>query len=281
MHEVQLPQGTIRYRDAGNGDPLVFIHGIVVNGDIWRNVVPRLERDVRCVVPDWPLGSHSAPMSPDADFSLPALGRLVVDFLDAIGVRSATLIGLDSGGAIAQQVAVDHPDRVDRLVMVSCEIYDRFLPPLFKPLELAARVPGSLALVANLLRPRFAQRLPMAYGWSIKSGLPERAIMDSYLRPGRESKAARRDLRKFLLAVDKRYTIEAAEKLKAFGKPILLAWAEQDKLFPLEYPQRFEREVPTACLQVIPDSYTFVPEDQPEELAAAIASFVREPVPVG
>jgi pimeloyl-ACP methyl ester carboxylesterase len=281
MNEVHLPQGTIRYREEGSGDPLVFIHGIVVNGDIWRDVVPRLKRNCRCIVPDWPLGSHTAPMSPDADFSLPGLAQLVVDFMDALDLDTATLIGLDSGGAIAQQVAVDHPGRVARLVMVSCEIYDRFLPPLFKPLELAARVPGSLALISNLLRPRWAQKLPMAYGWSIKSGLPEREIMDSYLRPGRESKAARRDLRKFLLAVDKRYTIEAAEKLKDFGKPILLAWAEEDKLFPLEYPRRFAAEVPTARLEVIPDSYTFVPEDQPERLAAAIATFVREPIAVG
>ena len=280
MNEVHLPAGTIRYRDEGSGDPLLFIHGIVVNGDIWRDVVPRLTRGCRCIAPDWPLGSHTAPMAADADFSLPGLARLVVDFMDALGLDDATLVGLDSGGAIAQQVAVDHPDRVARLVMVSCEIYDRFLPPLFKPLELAARVPGSLALIANLLRPRAAQKLPMAYGWSIKSGLPNRAIMDSYLRPGRVSKATRRDLRKFLLAVDKRYTIAAAEKLRQFGKPILLAWAEQDKLFPLEYPRLFAREVPTARLEVIPDSYTFVPEDQPEELAALIAAFVREPVAV-
>src|SRR4051812_3062182 len=110
--EVHLRHGTIRYRDEGTGEALVFIHGIVVNGDIWRNVVPRLSKDVRCVVPDWPLGSHSVPMSPHADFSLPGLAELVLDFMDALELETATLVGLDSGGAIAQAVAARAPERV-------------------------------------------------------------------------------------------------------------------------------------------------------------------------
>lgn len=274
--EVQLPQGTIRYTERGAGEPLLFIHGIVVNGDIWRKVVPGLAADFRCIVPDWPLGSHSLPMNDDADFSLPGLAQLVVDFMDALGLPSATLVGLDSGGAIAQVLAAEHPERVDRLVLVSCELYDRFLPPIFKPLEKAAAIPGSLWLVAQLLRPRFAQKLPMAYGWSIKGEFPDRVTMDSYLRPGRESGGVRRDLRRFLRAVDPRYTLDAAERLRGFTKPVLLAWAAQDRLFPLDLPRRFAAALPEARLELIPDSYTFVPEDQPALLAAAIASFAAE-----
>ena len=277
MHEARLPQGTIRYREEGTGEPLLFLHGIVVNGDIWRNVVPRLSGEFRCIVPDWPLGSHSVPMAPDADFSLPGLARLTLDFMDSVGLERATLIGLDTGGAVAQVVAADEPGRVERLVLVGCELYERFLPPLFKPLQLAARVPGSLWLVSQLLRPRFAQRLPMAYGWSIKSGLPDRATMDSYLRPGRESAGVRRDLRKFLLAVDPRFTLDAARRLERYERPVLLAWGDEDKLFPRDYPRRFAAALPNARLEVIPGSYTFVPEDQPAALADAIASFARDP----
>jgi pimeloyl-ACP methyl ester carboxylesterase len=77
--------------------------------------------------------------------------------------------------------------------------------------------------------------------------------------------------------VDPRYTIELAEKLKTFDKPVLLAWGEDDKLIPLDYARRFAADVPNARLEVIPDSRTFVPEDQPEALADAIGSFVSEP----
>ena len=277
--EAQLPQGTIRYREQGTGEPLLFIHGIVVNGDIWRDVVPRLAPGFRCIVPDWPLGSHTPPMEPQTDFSLPALGELVSDFMDTIGLKTATLVGLDSGGAIAQMVAAEHPERVSRLVLVSCELYDRFLPPLFKPLQMAARVPGSLWLIAQALRPRLAQRLPFAYGWSIKSGLPERQVMDSYLGPARRSAGVRRDLRKFLVAVDPAHTLDTAERLRAFDKPVLLVWAAEDRLFPLEYPRRFAASLRDARLEVIPDSYTFVPEDQPAALADEVAAFVRESRP--
>ena len=272
--EVQLPQGTIRYADTGEGEPLVFIHGLALNRTLWRKVVPLLEGEHRCIVADWPLGGHPVPMKPEMDFSLPGLAELVVDFMDALELDSATLVGNDSGGAIAQMVAARHPDRVDRLVLNSSELYDRFLPPIFRPLQTLAAVPGSVWLITQLMRPRFAQRLPMGFGWSIKSGLPERAVIDAYLGSSRRSAGVRRDLRKFLRAVDKRYTLEAAERLRHFPKPVLLAWAEDDKLFPLEYPRRFAAELPNAQLELIPDSYTFVPEDQPRALADSIARFI-------
>ena len=69
MPEIQLSQGTIHYRDQGTGPVVVLIHGVLVNGSVWDRVVPALSGDVRCVVPDLPLGSHSVPMNDDADLS--------------------------------------------------------------------------------------------------------------------------------------------------------------------------------------------------------------------
>jgi pimeloyl-ACP methyl ester carboxylesterase len=279
-HEVRLPQGVIRYRDEGSGEPLLFTHGLGVNGDLWRKVVPHLSGDFRCVVPDLPLGSHSSPMAPEADLSLPGFAKLVVEFMDAVELDAATLVGNDSGGAIAQMVAVDHPDRVTRLVLNACELYDRFLPPLFKPLQLVgSRVPGSVWLVAQLLRVR-ALQWALGYGPGLKKGLPDRATMDSYVRPLVESAGVRRDLRRFLRAVDARYTLDAAERLESFDKPVLLAWAADDLLFPLEHARLLAAALPDARLEVIPDARTFVPEDQPEALASLIRAFVREPVAV-
>jgi len=211
---AHLPQGTIHYHEEGSGEPLLFIHGIVMNSALWRKTTPPLARDFRCIMPDWPLGAHSIAMDPEADFSLPGLAQMVLDFMDAIELQTATLIGNDSGGAIAQMVAVTAPERVDRLFLNSCELYERFLPPIFKPLEWLSILPGSIWVSAQLMRLRWAQNLPIGHGGSMKKGLPERAVMDAYLRPGRESAGVRRDLRKFLRAVDKRYTLEAAEQLK-------------------------------------------------------------------
>ena len=278
-HEVHLPQGTIRYREDGTGEPLLFVHGVIVNGDLWRKVVPQLSKDFRCIVPDWPLGSHEIPMSPDADLTPPGLARLVIEFMDALGLETVTLVGNDTGGAICQMVAAEYPDRVARLVLTSCDLYDRFPPPLFKPLAKIVKLPGALWLVGQTTRPRFAQRLPIAFGYVTKR-LPPPEVIDSYLAPGRSSRGVRRDLAKVFGSVDARYTLEAAEKLKGFEKPVLLAWAGEDKLFPLEYAERLAAAVPNGTLEVIPDSYTFIAEDQPERLAEVIGAFVRKPATV-
>lgn len=278
-HEVHLPQGTIRYREDGTGEPLLFVHGVVVNGDLWRKVVPRLAKDFRCIVPDWPLGAHEVPMKADADLSPPALAELIVDFIDALGLESVTLVGNDTGGALCQLVAAEHPERVSRLVLTSCDMYDRFFPPLFKPLQMAAAIPGSIWLIGHSLRMRPAQRLPIAFGWVTKR-LPEKSVVDGWLRPGLRSGGVRRDLAKVLRGANPRYTNDAAEKLKTFDRPVLLPWAVEDKLFPLEYARRFAADLPDATVEEIHDSYTFIPEDQPDLLAEAIASFAHRPAAV-
>ena len=97
--EVRLAQGTIRYRDTGSGEPLVFVHGLLVNGALWRKVTPPLSGDFRCIVPDLPLGSHRIPMEAGADPSLPGVARVVADFLDALDLDGVTRSGNDTGGA--------------------------------------------------------------------------------------------------------------------------------------------------------------------------------------
>src|SRR3954466_3477153 len=108
---ITIPAGPIRYREQGNGPPIVFLHGIVANGVLWRRVVPRLAADRRCIVPDWPLGSHELGLNSGADLSLPGLADIVGDFLDALDLEGVTLVANDTGGAIAQWVAVRRPAR--------------------------------------------------------------------------------------------------------------------------------------------------------------------------
>jgi pimeloyl-ACP methyl ester carboxylesterase len=278
-HEVHLRQGTIRYREDGTGEALLFVHGVLVNGSLWRKVVPRLSKDFRCIVPDWPFGSHETPLQPDADLSPPALAQMIVDFMDALGLDTATLVGNDTGGALCQLVATSHPERVSRLVLTPSDVYDRFPPPLFKPLAAITKIPGSVWLITQSLKPRMAQRLPIAFGWVTKRQ-PERAVVEEWLRPVRTSRGVRRDVGKIFRAIDPRYTVEAAEKLQSFDRPVLLAWASEDKLFPVEYARRLASELPNATLEEIPDTYTFIAEDQPERLADAIATFVRRPAAV-
>ena len=82
MLETELSAGIIEYEDMGSGSPaLVFLHGLAMDGSLWRHVVADLRSDYRCVVPTLPLGGHRRPMRPDADLSARGVARLVQEFL--------------------------------------------------------------------------------------------------------------------------------------------------------------------------------------------------------
>jgi pimeloyl-ACP methyl ester carboxylesterase len=279
MSEVKLSQGTINYRESGEGPTIVFVHGLLVDGRLWRKVTPLLEDRFRCIVPDLPLGSHRIPMTPDADLSPPGLARLIADFLEALDLEDVVLVANDTGGAISQITAANHPERIGRLVLTNCDAFENFLPPAFRPLQWAARVPGGLMGMMAGMRFAALRRLPIAFGWLIKrdfADAPTREWVDPFLT----NREVRRDTIKVLRGIDSRYTIEAAEKLRTFDRPTLLAWAVEDRFFKISYAERLAATISGATLERIEDSYTFVSEDQPERLAELIARFAREPAPV-
>jgi pimeloyl-ACP methyl ester carboxylesterase len=279
MSEAKLPQGTIHYRETGEGPPIVFAHGLLVDGRLWRKVTPLLEERFRCIVPDLPLGSHITPMNPDADLSPPGLARLIADFLEVLELENVVLVANDTGGAISQITAANHPARIGRLVLTNCDAFENFPPPAFRPLQWAARVPGMLTGLLQGMRFAPIRRLPIAYGWLIKrdfASAPTREWVDPYL----SQRAVRRDTVKVLKGIDPRHTLEAAEKLRHFERPVMLAWAVQDRFFKLSFAERLAATIPGASLERIEDAYTFVSEDQPERLAELIARFAREPASV-
>jgi pimeloyl-ACP methyl ester carboxylesterase len=273
--EVRLPQGTVRYRDTGRGEPILFVHGLLTDGTLWRKVVPLLESDFRCVVPDWPLGSHRIPMDSSADLSPRGLSRVIADFMAAVELEDVTLVGNDTGGAICQLVAAHHPERLVRLVLTNCDAYENFLPPMFRPLQIAARIPGAVWAIAQSLRLTPLRHAPNAFGWLSKHG-PDPRVTRAWLEPSLESRGVRRDVAKVLKGVSNRYTIEAAERLRSFDRPTLIAWAPEDRFFKFRYAERLAAAIPNARLERIDDSYTYVSEDQPERLAGLIREFVRD-----
>jgi pimeloyl-ACP methyl ester carboxylesterase len=275
VHEVELSAGVIRFREQGEGKPVVFVHGLFVNGALWRKVVSRLPEDqFRCLAPDWPLGSHQTPMKPGADLSPLGVARLIAEFMEKLDLHDVTLVANDTGGAIAQLLAAAQPERIGRLVLTSSDAFENFFPPIFKVLQYAARVPPLLTAGIQPLRIRALRRLPIAYGWLAKHPVPAE-VTDAWLRPYLTARAIRRDTISFIRAVDARDTIAAAERLHTFQQPVLLAWASEDRLFPLEHAHRLAAILPNSRVEEINDSYTFLPEDQPERLAQLIAEFTQ------
>ena len=223
MPELTLPQGTIHVRETGrqDGPPLVFVHGLLVDGTLWRKVTPLLDRDARSIVPDLPLGSHRIAMNADADLSPAGVARLVGDLLAALDLEDVTLVGNDSGGAISQLVALDHGERIGRLVLTNCDCFEVFPPKEFVPMVKAARVPGALYAAMQPMRAAKARRLPMAYGW-LAHEIPDE-VTGAWIQPFLDDPDIRRDAGAFMRAIDKATMVDAAERLPSLKIPSLVA----------------------------------------------------------
>lgn len=276
---LELSSGHMEVFEAGTGAPVVFVHGLLVNANLWRLVVPRLASEFRCVTLDVPFGSHAV-STPDADLTPPGLAALVAGAIEALGVGPVTLVGNDSGGAVCQLVATTRPDLVARLVLTSCDAYDNFPPRMFGHLTAAARVPGALWLLLTTLRLRVLRRLPLAFGWLTNQPIAPEAS-DSYVLPALVGRDIRDDLHRVIRGLDRRHTLAAARGFGDFDHPVLIAWSRRDRFFPLAHAHRLAGDFPNARIEWITDARTLSPEDQPARLAEAIGEFVRRsPAPV-
>ena len=279
MPTVELSVGTIDYQDTGGDGPiLVFLHGLIMDGTVWRHVVSELRSDYRCVLPTWPLGGHRHPMLPGADLSLHALGLLIGEFLERLDLRAVTLVQNDWGGV---QVLIAHggSERIARLVLTACEAFDNYPPRPARPIVLAAEIPGGLALMMQAHRLRMVRRAPGGWGWMSKRPVPT-AVMDTWFHPATTNKSIRRDLAKYVTSVPARQVLlEWAACGATFEKPVLVVWAREDRMMPSDHGRRLAQLYPDAQLVEIDDSYTLIPEDQPAQLGTAMRDFLSRTHP--
>jgi pimeloyl-ACP methyl ester carboxylesterase len=271
--EVRLPQGTIRYRETGEGEPIVFVHGYLVDGRLWSGTAEHLSASHRCILPDWPLGAHRIPMKTNADLSPPGVAKLIADFLEALSLDQVTIVGNDSGGAMSQVMVTRHPERVGRLVLTNCDTHENFPPSVFKLMPPLAKLPGAMTVMGLPFRIGALRRA--AFAPFAKTKIPP-DLIDSWMEPSQRDAGVKRDTAKVTAGMNKRYTLEAAEKLAGFDRPALFAWAPEDPIFKLSYAERLAQTIPDARIETIPDAKTFVPLDQPQRLAEVIGAFVAK-----
>ncbi len=269
--EIQLPAGKIRYREAGEGKPIVFVHGFLVDGRLWDGVVDRLSDRFRCLAPDWPLGAQQVPMNPDADLSPPGIARLIADFLAALDLEDVTIVGNDSGGAMSQVLVTSHPERIARLALTNCDTHENFPPGIFKAMPPLAKLPGGMVVLSAPFRIGAIAR--QAFAPFARTKIPPELIA-SWMAPATKDREIMRDAKKVTAGMNKRHTLKAAEKLRGSQLPIRLLWAPGDKFFPIKYAERLASETGNAEIIQIPNANTFVPLDQPQRVADEIAKFV-------
>ncbi|ORA36976.1 alpha/beta fold hydrolase [Mycobacterium aquaticum] len=271
MSIIEISAGTVHFEEFGpkDGRPVVFVHGYMMGGQLWRQVSARLAaRGLRCIAPTWPLGAHPEPLRPGADRSIHGVATIVADTLAALDLDDVVLVGNDTGGVVTQLVAVHHPERIGALVLTSCDAFEHFPPPILKPLIRAAHSKVLFRSVAQAVRIPVVRR--RAYAGLAHANID--VMTREWVHTTRANPAIAEDLRQFTLSLRTEVTTAVAARLPEFDKPTLIAWSADDVFFELGDGERLAQTIPNARLEVIDGARTFSMIDRPDRLADLLSS---------
>lgn len=271
---LALPSGTIDVFDSGgDGPPIVFAHGLVMDHTEWTGVIEQLVSEFRCVVPVLPLGGHRRPMPDDADLTMRGTALRIAETIEALDLPPVVLVANDWGGP--QITAVERPDLIAGLVLTSEEAFDNYPPGLPGAFAaLSCRLPGGLTIAARSLRIPGFQRLPMTFGRMTVRPIP-RDIIRGWTEGLITERGVRRDVRQYVSTTSNDCLIEAAEQLRTFDKPALVIWPTDDRTMPRIHGARLADLLPQGRLIEVDDCSVLMPLDQPIRLAEEIQTFAR------
>jgi 2-methylisocitrate lyase-like PEP mutase family enzyme/pimeloyl-ACP methyl ester carboxylesterase len=263
QHVVPTASGLISYTEQGTGPVALFVHGVLLNGYLWRHQLADLSDIRRCIAVDL-LAHGDTEIAPDQDVSVTANAEMLKQFLDALHIDQVDLVGNDSGGGIAQIFAALYPERVRSLTLTDCDVHDNWPPEAFKPF-LAMAVGGGLrGALDAMLSDKSIYRSPQALGPAYEH--PERLSDESiehYLRPLVSTEQRTRDLGRFLAAFDNQHTIAIEERLKTLQAPTLIVWGTDDVYFDVKWSRWLADTIPGTQNRVeFKGGRTFFPEER-------------------
>lgn len=270
---VEVPSGTLDVFDSGgDGRPVVFGHGLVMDHTEWLPVIDRLAPELRCIVPVLPLGGHRRPMPDGTDLTMRGIALLIAEVVEVLGLPPVVLVASDWGGP--QITAVERPDLIAGLVLTSEEAFDNFPPGLPGAFAaLACRLPGGLTIAGRSLRIPGFQRLPMTFGRMTVRSIP-RDVIRGWTEGLITDAGVRNDVRRYVATTPKDCLLEAAEGLRSFDKPALVLWPTDDRTMPRSHGRRLADLLPRGRLVEVEDCSVLMPLDQPQRVADEIRDFV-------
>jgi len=279
--QVDLHGHRVIYRIAGNGPPVVLIHGMVNSSRHWEDVALRLADRYTVVAPD--LIGHGDSATPRGDYSLGAHAASIRDLLSVIGIERATIVGHSLGGGVAMQFFYQFPQRTERLVLVSSGGLGREVSPLLR----GAALPGAATILRAAAHPRVLDAL-----WDVGERMRARGSGKGvYLqaiaralrpleRPGAR-KAFIQTLRSVIDAHGQR--VSARDRLYLIDDfPALIVWGERDHTIPQAHGVAAHEAIRGSRFVSLPRAAHFPHLEDPEGLATALDEFISttEPAPI-
>jgi pimeloyl-ACP methyl ester carboxylesterase len=263
---VQTRSGSISYAEQGTGPAALFVHGVLLNGYLWRHQLADLSDVRRCIAVDL-LAHGDTEMVPDEDVSVTANAKMLKEFLDALNIAQVDLVGNDSGGGIAQIFAALYPERVRTLTLTDCDTHDNWPPEAFRPFLAMAAAGGLRRTLDAMLADKRVYRSPEALGPAYEH--PEQLSDESiemYLRPLVRTERRTRDLERFLAAFDNKHTVAVEERLKTLNVPTLIVWGTDDAYFDVKWSHWLEDTIPGTRRRVeLEGARIFFPEERWQE----------------
>ncbi len=271
---VALRGGGVAYVDHGDAaaPAALFVHGVLVNADIWRNVIWDVADVRRCVAPDLP--AHGAtPVSDAADLTLNGHAALLDELCARLGLDQVDVVANDTGGAVAQVFAARFPQRIRTLTLTNCDVHDNFPPEPFRPFVALAEAgefaPLVLAMAGDLEAARSEAGFGM--GYAAPGELPDE-LLTSYL--GAFVADGGKGLERFLTVPSADELIAVEPQLAELHAPTQVAWGTADVFFEPSWAERLRDMIPgTEKVVLVPDAMLFWPDERAADLVVLLRDF--------
>ena len=273
QHWVLVDGTPVNYIEMGEGPPLLLIHGLAGSWQNWLENIPYFARTRRVLAPDLP-GFGDSPLPPEK-ISIPGYGRLLDHFCTSLGAERGSVIGNSMGGFIAAEVAIAHPQRVDKLVLVSAAGITAEHQRNERALALMRRFEAALAWASThpkpnfLLRPRGRQALRLVFAHPEK--LPGPLLFEQAKGSGKPG---------FIDALDALSAYPLRDRLERISVPTLIIWGERDRLVPLRDADVFEELIPDARKIVYADTGHVSMLERPARFNQDVEAFLEGSDPV-
>ena len=275
---IKTPYGEIAYVEKGSGPAALFVHGVLLNGYLWRDAIEALSDTRRCIAVDL-LGHGATTAAADADASFAGQAKMLNTFVDAIGLDQVDIVGNDTGGGVSQIFAAEHPEKVRSLTLTNCDTHDNFPPKALEGLVNVAKAGGLGALGKTWLSDPATVRHSFGVAYENVDAIPDERIQ-TYLAPIFESEPNVALLSATILTPEDQITA-IEPQLKKVQAPALIMWGTDDIFFDKKWAYWLKDTLPGARDVVeVEGGRLFWPEERPAFFAEQVRSFWKSQVPV-
>ena len=265
---VATPFGEFAYLDVGKGPPAVFLHGLFMSGYMWHRSIDAVKDERRCIAYNLPAHGGTE-VADDQDLGLEANVAMLEAFCDALGLEHFDLVANDTGGALAQALAVREPSRIRTLTLTNCEARD-WMPSKSELGQLVATL-AEEGQLAQVLKSNYDDReaarsgaLAATIQWPDRPSDDEvRGIME----PHQATLESARRLERFAASLSPDQLMAIEPRLRELEVPTIAVWGTADPIFPLELAHWLRDTIPGLEEVVeIADGLLFWPWERGEEL---------------